>query len=66
MATKKKTVRKKAPAGGIFKAAAKNASYKAAKKRANEAVKKASKAWKEAIRKAKGAKPRKTARKKSR
>jgi hypothetical protein len=60
--TTKKTARKKTAAKksrkkigslGLFATAAKNKAYIAAKKRAKEAVKKAAKAWKDALKKAK-------------
>lgn len=60
--TTRKTARKKTAAKkskkrvgfvGVFKTASKDKKYKAAKKRATEAVKAAAKAWKDAVKKAK-------------
>jgi hypothetical protein len=60
--TTRKTARKKTAAKkskkrvgfiGVFKTAAKDKKYKAAKKRATDAVKAAAKAWKDAVKKAK-------------
>ncbi len=53
MATKKKA-KKKAPAGGIFKTASRNAAYKKAKAAAKKAASKQKAAWKAALKKAKG------------
>jgi hypothetical protein len=51
-ARKKVAAKKRRPVSG-FTLAAKNKAYRAAKKRAVDAAKKASKAWREAVRKAK-------------
>lgn len=60
--TTRKTARKKSAAKksrkrvgslGVFTKAARDKSYKAAKKRAEEAAKKAARAWKAAVKKAK-------------